>query len=97
MILPYSIKEDSVSKVTLIYASWCPSCPAAKSFWSRLRQEVSFSYEEIDIESEKGKELAERYNIRSVPASLVNGRPYFVGIPEKQRALALLRNTGAPT
>lgn len=79
-------------RVSLIYASWCPSCPAAKSFWSRLRQEHPFTYEEIDIESDRGKELALRHNIQSVPTSLVNGRPYFVGTPEKQRALSLLRN-----
>lgn len=80
-----------MAKVSLIYANWCPGCPAAKSFWTRLRQEVPFTYEEIDIDSERGKELAERYNIRSVPTSLVNGRPYFVGVPEKQRALSLIK------
>ena len=82
-----------MTRVTLIYAHWCPSCPAAKSFWQRLRQEVSFSYEEIDIDSPRGKELAERYNIRSVPTSLVNNRPYFVGVPERQRALSLLKSS----
>ena len=81
-----------MSKVSLIYASWCPSCPAAKSFWNRLRGEIPFSYEEIDIESERGKEMAQRYNRRSVPTSLVNGRPYFVGVPEKQRAISLLKS-----
>lgn len=81
-----------MSKVSLIYASWCPSCPAAKSFWNRLRGEIPFSYEEIDIESVRGKEMAQRYNIRSVPTSLVNGRPYFVGVPEKQRAISLLKS-----
>ena len=81
-----------MAKVSLLYASWCPSCPAAKTFWSRLKQEISFTYEEIDIESERGKDLAERLNIRSVPTSIINGRPYFVGVPEKQRATALLRN-----
>ncbi len=82
-----------MAKVKLIYASWCPSCPAAKSFWNRLRQEVPFNYEEIDIDSPRGKELAERYNIKSVPTSLVNDRPYFVGVPEKQRAMTLLKSS----
>ena len=81
-----------MAKVRLVYASWCPSCPAAKSFWSRLRQEIPFNYEEIDIDTPRGKELAERFNIRSVPTTLVGDRPYFVGVPERQRAISLLKS-----
>ena len=81
-----------MAKVRLVYASWCPSCPAAKSFWTRLRQEIPFSYEEIDIDTPRGKELAERFNIRSVPTTLVGDRPYFVGVPDRQQAISLLKS-----
>ena len=81
-----------MAKVRLVYASWCPSCPAAKSFWTRLRQEIPFSYEEIDIDTPRGKELAERFSIRSVPTTLVGDRPYFVGVPDRQRAISLLKS-----
>jgi thiol-disulfide isomerase/thioredoxin len=81
-----------MAKVRLVYASWCPSCPAAKSFWTRLRQEIPFSYEEIDIDTPRGKELAERFGIRSVPTTLVGDRPYFVGVPDRQRAISLLKS-----
>ncbi|MHB1604833.1 MAG: glutaredoxin family protein [Leptospirales bacterium] len=80
-------------KVSVIYATWCPSCPATKSFWKKLKNEIPFEYEEIDIDSDQGRELALRHKIKSVPTTLVNGRSYFVGIPEKSRALQVLKSS----
>lgn len=70
-----------------------PQLSRRKKLLEPAQGEISFSYEEIDIDSDRGKELAERYHIRSVPTSLVNGRPYFVGVPEKQRAVSLLKSS----
>ena len=80
-----------MAKVSVLYADWCSSCPATKSFWKSLRNDISFQYEEINIDSERGKELAQRHSIQSVPTTLVNGRVYFVGKPEKTRAIHLLK------
>ncbi len=86
--------EDSMAKISVVYADWCPSCPGTKSFWKNLRNDIPFQYEEINIDSEKGKEIAERLSIQSVPTTLVNGRVYFVGKPEKSRAIQVLKSLG---
>lgn len=83
-----------MARVTLVYAEWCTACPTAKRFWTRLRDEVLFEYEEIDIDSPAGRELARRHHISSVPTTLIDGRAYFVGTPEKTRATSILKSLG---
>jgi thioredoxin 1 len=61
-------------------------------FWKRLREEMSFEYEEIDIDTPRGSELAKSHNLTSVPTTLINGRAYFVGTPEKNRAITILKS-----
>jgi len=50
-----------------------------------MRVKHNFSYREIDISSPGGQELAERHSVRAVPASIINGRLTFVGVPTRQR------------
>ncbi len=78
--------------VTLLVSSSCGACPSAKSLWKGLRVKYSLSYREIDISSPDGQELADRHAVRAVPATIINGRLTFVGVPSRQsaeKALAL--------
>ena len=38
----------------------------------------------MDIGSPDGQELAERHAIRAVPATIINGRLTFIGVPSRQ-------------
>lgn len=69
--------------VTLLVSSSCSACPSAKQLWKELRVKHSFSYREIDIASPDGQELAERHAVRAVPATIINGRLTFVGVPSR--------------
>ncbi len=81
--------------VTLLVSSSCGACPSAKSLWKGLRVKYSFSYREIDISSPDGQELADRHAVRAVPATIINGRLTFVGVPSRQSAeKALALRTG---
>ncbi len=70
--------------VTLLVSSTCSACPSAKQLFKEMRAKHSFSYREIDIGSEDGQELAERHSIRAVPATIINGRLTFIGVPSRQ-------------
>lgn len=72
--------------VTLLYSSSCSACPAAKQLFKQLRVKYSFSYREVDITSPDGQELAERHAVRAVPATIINGRLTFIGVPTRQSA-----------
>ena len=79
-------------KVMLLTAKWCPFCPTAKKIWEEVKKEAKFDYEEIDIETPKGRELIEKHTVMSVPTTILqdeSGRQKvaFVGVPSKQKAL----------
>ncbi len=81
--------------IVLLYSPSCSACPSAKSLWKQLRVKYSFNYREIDITSENGQELADRHSIRAVPATIIDGRLTFIGVPSRQsaeKALALRIN-----
>ncbi len=81
--------------IVLLYSPSCSACPSAKSLWKQLRVKYSFNYREIDITSENGQELADRHSIRAVPATIIDGRLTFIGVPSRQsaeKALALRMN-----
>lgn len=80
--------------VTLLYSATCSACPSAKSLFKQLRAKYSFSYREVDITSPDGQELAERHAIRAVPATIINGRLTFIGVPSRQSAEKALTPKG---
>jgi glutaredoxin len=72
--------------VVLLYSPTCSACPAAKRLFKELRVKYSFNYREVDITTPDGQELAERHAVRAVPATIINGRLTFIGVPSRQSA-----------
>ena len=72
--------------ITVLYSPSCSACPAAKSLFKELRVKYSFSYREVDITTQDGQELAERHSVRAVPATIIDGRLTFIGVPSRQSA-----------
>jgi glutaredoxin len=75
-----------VANITLLYSQTCGACPAAKSLWKGLRVKYSFGYREVDILSPDGQELAERHAIRATPATIIDGKRKFIGVPSRESA-----------
>ena len=75
-----------MANVTLLVSKTCSACPSAKTMWKGMKVKYSFTYREIDISSEPGQELAERHSIRAVPATIINGRLTFIGVPPRESA-----------
>jgi glutaredoxin len=79
-----------MTKVTLLTTKSCPVCPSAKRLWADVKKDHKFDYEEVDALSPKGQEFVERLGIMSVPTTLVNGKVAFTGVPDKNKAIALV-------
>ena len=75
-----------VPNILLLVSPSCGACPSAKSLWKQLRVKYSFSYREVDITTEDGKSLADRHSVRAVPATIIDGRLTFVGVPSRESA-----------
>jgi glutaredoxin len=80
-----------MANVILLVSSSCGACPSAKSLWKELRAKYSFSYREVDIATKDGQELANRHSVRAVPATIIDGRLTFVGVPSRESAEKALR------
>ncbi len=72
--------------IVLLVSPSCGACPSAKSLWKQLRAKYSFSYREVDITTEDGRSLADRHSVRAVPATIIDGRLTFVGVPSRESA-----------
>ena len=75
-----------VPNILLLVSPSCGACPSAKSLWKQLRVKYSFSYREVDITTEDGRSLADRHAVRAVPATIIDGRLTFVGVPSRESA-----------
>ena len=73
-----------MANITLLVSPSCSACPSAKKLFKEMRVKYSFSYREIDINTPDGQELAERHSIRATPATIINGRLTFIGVPPRQ-------------
>lgn len=74
-------------KVTLVHADWCPVCRATKKLWNELSGEYGFEYEEVELTSPQGIEYVKKYSLHSVPATLINGKIAFLGLPDRNKAI----------
>jgi hypothetical protein len=63
-------------------------CPQAKSFWENLKKTCDFDYKHVEVYSPEGLKLIQQYNIRSVPTTLIDKKVEFVGVPDRDVALA---------
>lgn len=74
--------------VTLVHASWCTVCPAARRLWTDLKSQYNFEYKEVDVETPEGQELLDKFGIVGVPTTIIDGEVAFVGLPKKADAIA---------
>lgn len=80
-----------MSKVILLGASWCPITKQTKELFEKLKEEVGFDYEYIDIDLEKGKELTEKFSITDVPKIIYQDKIIFHGLPKKEGLIKLMK------
>ena len=88
---PAQMAGNGRSRVTLLHAPTCPTCPQAQTVWRGLQDQADFDYEEVDITTKQGRELAARYGIMRTPVTLINGEVTFRGAPSFDEALAAVR------
>ncbi len=64
------------------YAAWCGPCKIQSPIIDDVRTQVGDTATVMKIDVDANRELAERYNVRSVPTLIVfrNGEPVWRGV-----------------
>jgi glutaredoxin len=76
-------------KVELLVSHWCPTCPAAEAVWRQVAAERDFDFAVVDISKPEGREIVSKLNLRTVPATVVDGVLQGVGVIPLDQARAL--------
>lgn len=73
-------------KITLIHPPGCAHCVAVKDTLNKLKNDYpDISVEEIDMTTEEGQKLVQKYGILSSPGILINDEFFaFGGATEEQ-------------
>jgi len=70
-----------MKKILFFNASWCGPCKQMKPHIDEL---ISEGYQIQDVDIDRNKDLAEQYNVRSVPTLVVDGNS-LVGYLDKSQ------------
>lgn len=77
-------------KIILLGANWCPITQATKKLFEELKKEFMFDYEYIDIDTEEGKKLVDKFSVTDVPKTIVGDKIIFHGQPSRDKLIQLI-------
>lgn len=77
-------------RVELLVSHWCPTCPAAEAVWRQVAGERAIDFAVVDISKPEGREIVSKLNLRTVPATVIDGVLQSVGVPSPDAARALV-------
>jgi len=78
-------------KIELIVSGVCPFCLEAEKVWRAAAADHGFDFAVLDIAQPEGAALAQRLNLQTVPALLIDGVLRAVGVQSPEEALTLLQ------
>ncbi len=80
-----------MSKIILLGANWCPVTQDAKKLFQSLKEEPGLNYEYVDIDTDKGKKLVDKFSVTDVPKTIVEDKIIFHGEPPKDKLIQLIK------
>lgn len=78
-------------KVQLLVSDSCAPCDQAEKIWRRVAAERELDFSLLDLAEPEGKALADRLQLKAIPALVVDGVLVAIGVqsPDEARALVV--------
>lgn len=73
--------------IQLLVSQWCPTCPQVEQLWQQIVNKTGAQLDILDVTQRPGRDLVATLMIRTIPATVIDGRLAFVGVPEPRAAL----------
>jgi thioredoxin-like negative regulator of GroEL len=73
-------------KIQLVVAANSPLCERAEKIWREVAAEHNFEFSVVDIERKEGHALAQRLDLKTIPALVVDGLLVAIGVQTLDQA-----------
>jgi glutaredoxin len=83
-------------RLVLLVSKWCPSCPAAEKVWSEAAARAGLALEVLDVANQDDRRLVVDLGIRTIPATVINGKLRALGTCTLGEASVLIRQEREP-
>jgi len=77
-------------KVQLLVSDACDPCDQAEKVWRGVAAELELDFSVVNLDRPEGRELAERLQLQTIPALVVDGVLVAIGVQSAEEARALV-------
>ena len=77
-------------KVQLLVSDACAPCDQAEKVWRGVVAERELDFSVVNLDQPEGRQLAERLQLQTIPALLVDGVLVAIGVQSAEEACALV-------
>jgi len=77
-------------KVQLLVSDACDPCDQAEIVWRGVAAELELDFSVVNLDRPEGRQLAERLQLQTIPALVVDGVLVAIGVQSVEEARALV-------
>jgi thioredoxin-like negative regulator of GroEL len=77
-------------KVELLVSDACDPCDQAEKVWRGVATELDLDFSVVNLDRPEGRQLAERLQLQTIPALVVDGVLVAIGVQSAEEARALV-------
>ena len=77
-------------KVQLLISDACDPCDQAEKVWRGVAAELELDFSVVNLDRPEGRQLAERLQLQTIPALVVDGVLVAIGVQSAEEARALV-------
>lgn len=77
-------------KVQLLVSDACAPCDQAEKVWRGVAAERELDFSVVNLDHPEGRQLAERLQLQTIPALVVDGVLVAIGVQSVEEAQALV-------
>ena len=77
-------------KVQLLVSDACDPCDQAEKVWREVAAELELDFSVVNLDRPEGRQLAERLQLHTIPALVVDGVLVAIGVQSAEEARSLV-------
>ena len=77
-------------KVQLLISDACDPCDQAEKVWRGVAAELELDFSVVNLDRPEGRQLAERLQLQTIPALVVDGVLVAIGVQSAEEARSLV-------